>query len=143
MYLKYYLSGVALLSLMGSFAQTNEVQQWSQANPSVLLIESNDATTTYLENLDANNVQYIVFEEEISLADIAAFEAKHKPTPIADLDESAAMEIKLWLSEHPNVKIIKRSLYDQMDAQKQSLYVDNGAIILIGEEITLQDILNY
>lgn len=143
MLLKYYLTGATFLCLFGTFAQTSEVQEWTQANPSVMLVESNDATADYLENLDNNNVQYIVFEQEISMSDIAEFEAKYKPTPIADLDESEAMEIKVWLSEHRDVKIIKQSMYSQMDAQKQSLYADSGALILLGEEITLEDIHNY
>ncbi len=77
------------------------------------------------------------------MADIAEFEAKNKPTPIADLDESDAMEIKTWLAEHRGIKIIPQSLYNQMDAEKQSLYQDSGALILIGDEITLEDIRNY
>jgi hypothetical protein len=143
MFLKYYLSGAAFLGLFGAIAQTNEVEDWTRANPSVMLVESNDATPEFLENLKANNVSYIVFEEEFSLSDIAEFEAKNKPIAIDNLDESEATEIKVWLSEHRDVKIIKRSMYDQLDSQKQSVYMDSGALILIGEKITLEDIRNY
>lgn len=124
-------------------AQTNEIQQWSQANPSVLLIESQDATNLYLEKLEANNVQYIIFNQKISLSDIAEFELKYKPATIAALDQSAAMQVKTWIAKHPEVKIIKRSLYDQLDVNEQTKYDNFGALILIGEEITLEDISNF
>lgn len=141
--MKHYLSVAVVFCLFVSNAQTNEIQKWSQAHPSVLLIESNDAVPAYLESLDANGVQYIVFQGEVSMSDIEAFETKRKPVPITDLDESEAMEIKKWLAEHRDVKIVKRSLFDQMDTQKQTRYVDIGALILIGETITVEDIRNY
>jgi hypothetical protein len=140
---KHYLFVAYFLGCLPLSAQTNEIQQWAEANPSVLLIENQDATTLYLENLESNNVQYIVFNQEISLSDIAEFEIMHKPTDIAALDPSAALKIKTWIANHREVKIIKRSVYDQLDASKQSMYDNLGALVLIGEEITLEDISSF
>ncbi|GAB5416897.1 MAG: hypothetical protein Crog4KO_17640 [Crocinitomicaceae bacterium] len=140
---KYSLLVPFILASFCGNAQTNEIQEWSNANPTVLFVESSDATTAYLENLEANNIDYIVYDQEVSLSDITKFEAKNKPVSIADLDESEASEIKLWLSKHRDIKIIKRSLFDQMEASKQSIYLDQGALILLGEQITLEDINSY
>ncbi len=139
----HYLLVPCILASLCSSAQTNEIQEWSNANPSILFVESNDATTAYLENLEANNIDYIIYDQEVSLSDITEFEAKNKPLSTVDLDESEALEIKIWLSKHRNIKIIKRSLFDQMETSKQSIYIDQGALILLGEQITLEDINNY
>lgn len=140
---KHYVYACFLLGAFSLSAQTLEIQEWSQAHPSVIFVESNDATTAYLENLEANNIQYIVYNEKIVSSDIAAFEAKNNPVPIKDSNEEAVLEIKTWMSKHRDVKIIKRSVYNQMELSKQAMYVEYGALILIGEEITIEDILNY
>jgi len=139
----YYLAAVTSFCFSGLFAQSSDVQKWTQSHPDVIFVESSDATPEYLENLEANNVQYVVYDHEISMLDIQDFEMQNKPVAIADLDETTAMEIKKWLAEHGSVKIIKRSIYNQMDSEKQDLYHTNGALILIGEEITLDDVNNY
>mmetsp|Transcript_44591 Transcript_44591/g.59163 ORF Transcript_44591/g.59163 Transcript_44591/m.59163 type:complete len:144 (+) Transcript_44591:87-518(+) len=140
---KHYLLVPLILASLYSNAQTNKVQEWSEANPSVLFVENNDATEEYLASLEEKDIDYIVYDHEISLADIDQFEAKNKPVSIADLDETDAMEIKKWVSTHPDIKIIKRSIFDQMEPSKQSIYLNQNALILIGDEITLEDIRNF
>lgn len=143
MKLKHYFMAVLLLGSINLSAQTNEVQEWSNAHPAVLFVASNDATTEYLENLKTNNIDYIVFDQEVTLSDITAFEAKNGLNEIAEFEESIQIEIKTWLAKHRNIKVIKRSTYNQMDASKQAIYQESRALILIGEEITLEDIYSY
>lgn len=138
----FYLTLAAVFCTVALNAQTSEVQQWAEANPTVLLIENADATPELLKSLDAKKADYIIYFNELTISDIEHFETKIKPVEV-DIADKDAMEIKLWLAEHKDVKIIKRSFFDQLESSKQDLYESSGALILIGEEITLEDIHNF
>jgi len=139
----FYLTLLSLFCFFGVNAQNSEVQQWAERNPAVLFIENSDATTELISSLEAKGVEYIIYFDEISLSDIEQFEAQTKSEIASNLDEGEGMAIKKWLAQNSEVKIIKRSFYDQLDTAKQNYYESIGALILIGEEITLEDINNY
>ena len=139
----FYFTCSFLFIATGLNAQTNSIHQWIEAHPSVLFVESADASPEFLENLDLNGVDYIIYQEEILESDISTFESKTKPLDIEALDESEATQIKMWLAEHRDVKIVKHSDFKQLNDTKQALYQSINALILNGETITIEDINEY
>lgn len=51
--------------------------------------------------------------------------------------------LKNWLAENQHVKIVKRSEFNVASNTQQEIYLTNGTMVLIGERITYEDIINY
>lgn len=51
--------------------------------------------------------------------------------------------LKNWLAENQQVKIVKRSEFNVASNTQQEIYLTNGTMVLIGERITYEDIINY
>ena len=64
-----------------------------------------------------------------------------------DADNKSTSEneqaLKNWLAENQHVKIVKRSEFNVASNTQQEIYLTNGTMVLIGERITYEDIINY
>ena len=103
--------------------------------------ETYNSTSQQLKDKLAGKV--LIYDGELTMEVIEHFDqskSMNKETPIR---EDEAQEIKDWLGQHPDLKIIPRSFFDSLNATEQQVYVQHDAMILIGETVTLEDIRNY
>jgi hypothetical protein len=141
---RHLLALGCLFLLSFSIQAQSNTKQWKSANPTVLLIEESDVTPDLLKSLEDNKSSYIIYTNELKQSDIENFEASLKDnSEQLRMRESEAEVIKIWFGEHPDVKIIKRSDYNNLNDDKKAIYEGEHALILETDVITLQDIENY
>lgn len=125
--------------------ESTGIQSWAATHPDVYIVELqtyNSFTEDFKSKIDGN---VVVYNGELNLELLESFD-QMKSAQVngdADIKGSGDEEIKEWLGAHADVKIIKRSYYNTCDAATQELYSQIGALILIGESLTLEDIRNY
>lgn len=120
--------------------------QWMERNPNVLIIKS----TTYDSFDDTQKAllkDYILIDSKLTLDHIEEYELKSKNIQtIGDYDLMNIKDgdyIKQWLALNPDVKILKQNYFQSLTTNEQDEYEQYGALILDGEEITKNDIVNY
>jgi len=88
--------------------------------------------------------QVLVFDTEIT-AELLDSYATHSQKSNVDeqLKVSTDDRVKEWLSENPDVKILSRSYFNQLDEHSKSIYTTERALITFGETLTFEDILHY
>jgi hypothetical protein len=140
----YLLLSCALGATSFCIAQnTQEISKWAALHPDIYLVSSENYNSVSQEMKDKIGDNILVYEGKLTLEDIERFDqskSMNKETPIR---EDEAQEIKDWLGQHPDLKIIPRSFFDSLNATEQQVYVQHGTMILIGETVTLEDIRNY
>lgn len=138
--------GTFLFFSMFTFSQNeNTVEAWRNSHPSVLIIEQ----STYNEFDETQKSllkDFILIEDELTINDIQNFELQSKT--IAQLEKPMFLIkdgefIKNWIAQHPDIKILKQSYFQSLSIEKQNLYEDLGHLILAGEIITKEDLINY
>jgi hypothetical protein len=126
-------------------AQQNEIADWQKKHPTVLFVEQSDYTIEFQQQLAPLNREVIVYQGEITMEDINSYAAAHQEkSTIFSVEREEDLEaIKIWLSEHPDLKIVARSVFLAQLQKEQDFLIGSDAMILQGEKITLQDIENY
>lgn len=134
----------AVSATQAFYAQNqDEISLWTASHPDVYIMSSenynslSESTRTKISDL------VIVYEGKLTLEKLQAFD-QEKSVGSAGTDyrkNSDAQEIKDWLGENQDVKIVKRSVYNSLSEEDKSYYA--GALILIGEKLTVEDIRNY
>lgn len=140
----YYLLLGAFCTYASSFGQkSNDILTWTSLHPDVYLMSSETYNSTSQQLKDKLAGKVLIYDGELTMEVIEHFDqskSMNKETPIR---EDEAQEIKDWLGQHPDLKIIPRSFFDSLNATEQQVYAQHDAMILIGETVTLEDIRNY
>jgi hypothetical protein len=135
-----------LTLIIGGSAQAQSPTEWSQQHPEVLLIESQDASSELLARLDQSAALYIVYSDELLLEDIENFNESRLVKGISELLDPTLDEsefIKSWVTQNSSIKIVRRSYYDSLDAERRTAYNSKKIMILEGEIITFSDIKKF
>ena len=138
--MKIIFTLISLAFSLYSTCQTNEeIQDWEKNNPGKFLMSS--LSYSYVDDDLKNKISSrVVFYEDINNSNIQKSATHSNNREEAHFD---AREIKNWLANHQDVKILKRSEYDSFDSDLQTMYFNHLSLILIGETITVQDTRNY
>lgn len=131
---------ILAFSLSATSQTDQEIEDWQTNNPGKFLMHS-DSYVNLDDGLKIKISARVVFYEDISSA--SSLEKVNDKGELKESGQSNAQTIKNWLVGHPDLKILTRSQFDSFDSITQSAYIDNLALILIGEKITIEDILNY
>lgn len=138
-----YLS--AFLCTLNTTAQES-VERWQEIHPDVLFFEQSVYDALSNEQQARLGDHIILYTETITLKDIQQYELNTnlavKSTTIG-IEELNSDEIKHWIGTHQDVKIITQSYFTSLTPADQLIYKQNGALVLEGELITLNDIKNY
>lgn len=134
------------LNTLNSSAQLPEVVKWLKLHPEVEAISQerwdsfNDQQTAFFKTRPL-----IIFQNEITIADINAYAAKKGISGITNEKSNVTdAVIKDWVKNHPDVKIIRNSELRKMSAEKIEFYQEcSQCLILSGDEITLDDINRF
>ncbi len=135
----------ASIAVTTSYAQkTNEIAVWMSQHPTTYVISEANYDKMSQARKDQFQDRIIVYKNEITIEQLVAYAPlKSTNTQSDPARDSDFAEIKEWLALNPDVKIIQRSQYDSMTEADQTMYQEIHALILIGEEITVQDIRNF
>lgn len=135
------LFGVFMVSSLWSFGQNNPkeiIENWKALHPDMKIIsveeykKYNDIDKLALSQI----ADHIVYDRDFKQSDIDAYEdAVDKMIPRTDVEY-----IFLWKHNHPNVKVLSHSYFVSLSSTQQIMYKNNGAMILLGEEMTKADI---
>lgn len=135
------------IGMKSTFAQSDlAIQQWQNAHPSVLLISSETYANMDGETKKSIEGKAIIFSGEITIQDLNNAMQSEKSGEIEANGSSIESErdmIKVWLGTHTDVKIIRNSEFLSAEQIVQSAYLNDHALILNGEFITVEDILKY
>lgn len=145
-----YMNRLQLLticSLIGfcSFGQNESVSTWIKVHPHVHIFsqEDFDQLSEDKQQRIANST-IVIQSTELSWSDIVAFEWKqvHKGTAYS-IDPEHAEEIKFWIAEHPNTKVLTREYFDQLSTERKQQYLQYELLIVGENTLTLSDIERY
>ena len=133
------LSGLFLS--IGAYAQSDAlIAEYQANNPEKLIMthENYDLLDTTLQALIASTV---VFKEDIGNG---IFGNGDLPSSVSsNVDLTDVNFIKTWIAEHQDLKIVTRLEYDASRPDVQAMYDQPHILVLIGNELTKQDILNF
>lgn len=112
-------------------------------------IHVNDLANFDQEELALLKANYVVFDGELTeekiheLVSTAAIHKINQGTVGQSLKPVDQQYVKEWLALHPEVKIVTRSLYSASSENIRNEYDKSRCLILSGEVVTREDILNY
>jgi hypothetical protein len=126
--------------------QDPRIVAWVSSHPSVYIFSEKNYEQLSSDYKSRLKGQVVLFKETLSFEDLIAYDGQEKTDEVSqqtvNKDEDTQM-IKNWLAFHPDIKIVKQSEFQAMTAEQQNRYLSFGALILIGEHLTVQDITNY
>lgn len=142
------LFSTLLLVALPLIGLSQDIASWQQTHPQILFIEVNDLNHMEDDVIASLGDNVIIYQEEITYSDIEAFEFQSKSNSqeaevINGKDDAELQFIKEWMARNPDIKLIKRSYFDSLDAARKKVYKQPNALILIGERITSKDIHLY
>ncbi|OFZ08593.1 MAG: hypothetical protein A3D92_14180 [Bacteroidetes bacterium RIFCSPHIGHO2_02_FULL_44_7] len=130
----------ACLVISSAFGQSEQHIAYQQAHPDALIM-----TRSAFNALDLL-VQELIQVKVVYLEDLQrSGELNEDVTlvPSGELNDSDGDFVKRWLADNATVKIVKRSEYEASSSELQMLYIEAHALVLIGENLTREDIVNY
>lgn len=149
---KYQILVLTFFTAFYSFSQKNEVENWQKNNPQVEFISQERFNSLSSEELKILKKQeYIIFYEQITESDINKYAASKgingvntKQYQSAGKPKGDAEFIKEWIEQNRDVKILKRSVFNSLQANEQELILnDNKHLILATDEITKEDLIKF
>jgi len=139
-----FLVIIFLLCSAQTFAQVDEksqVHDWLQQHPEMKVLsvieynQLSEIDKTALVSME----DHIVYSEALKWSDIQAFEtAVDKLEPRTDEEY-----VFKWCMQHSSVKILTHSYFVSLNSERQLMYRNSGALLLMGDEITKADIFLY
>jgi hypothetical protein len=148
--LQMLCSAIVALTSFYCCAQQDNVINFQKEHPEIEFISLEKFNTFTSEEISTLKGNFIVFSEELSTVNLPDLQtpsqlknsnsnsSKNGEQSLNDLDQ-----IKMWFATHADVKIVKRSEFNELSTEDQSLYLDNHYLILLGETITLIDTQLY
>ena len=139
------LAATIWLTTANVFCQknTDEIKAWQQQNPNVVFIsyERLSLLSPYeREKLEEREVRF--FHDKITLEDLYNEESKSLKEDFHSYYTTE--DVKQWIANHPEVKIVKQSTFINSPISTQEEYQEcSHCLILIGEFLSLSDINNY
>lgn len=140
------------LTLITSFAKSQNtpelIKMWQASYPQIELISQDTyQKLSEQEREILKKVPHIVFQDAISVHEINAYAIENELLTIEYSEKHNSehlVSVKEWLTNHPEVKVVKRSDYNRMDSAQQAEIQLNGNIMLLkGETVSLEDINSF
>jgi hypothetical protein len=132
------------------YAQKNNVINFQKEHPEISFISLERFNSLSAEEITLFADNFVVFNSDIQSTDLSKFNFPPKlkssdSGPINGTDESSDVfnQIKNWYSTHTDVKIVKRSEYNELSEANKIIYTNNHYLILIGETLTFLDTQLY
>ncbi len=149
---KYQILAFALFVAFYSFSQKSEIENWQKKNSQVEFISQERFNSLSSEEMEILKKQeYIIFYEQITVSDINNYAIQKgisginsKPNQTVVKSNKDAAFIKEWIDQNRDVKIMKRSDFDNLQSSEQEFILNNSKhLVLATDEITKEDITNF
>ena len=144
---KLLLTAALLVQSAVVFSQEEQaIQQWQSAHPSTQLISVSLYTSLSDGEKALIGTDYVLFTEKLTIKQLEASAPSLKNTGVkapSVLSMDEAQVIKDWLGAHPEVWIVEQSYFQQANEEERLELETAHAMILEGEVVTLNDIINY
>lgn len=131
-------------------AQKEEIIYFQKLHPEVSFISKDRYTLFTNTEIELLKNNYVLFDQNIENSDLAEYEERtgNKTKSVSTTNQTEMSDeqntfVKIWLANHPQVKIVKHSEYEALSEEDKIVYVNNHCLILIGEFVTLTDIQLY
>lgn len=130
-------------------SQENNSSPTQIRHPQTTFIHVSDLANFSQAELAMLKGNYVVFDGELTSEKMqemlltANTNKSLDAAPAYSLKPEEQQFIKDWLAAHADVKIVTRSEYDLSAENIQNEYVKSRCLILAGEIVTREDILNY
>lgn len=141
---------IVLAAILLSFSQFAIIAQENTIAPSqlsnVAFIHVSDLSNFSQAELDLLHGNYIVFEGELTTDLVQNHIVANKSIdsePEQSLKPEEQQFVKNWLAAHQNVKIVTGSAYEASPENIRNEYFKSRCLMLKGEIVTQEDILNY
>ncbi len=149
--MKKLLLGIGLLCFtMTVTAQEQDIFHFQQQHPNVAFISKDRISSFTEEEIDLLKGNYIIYNSEIENADLTSYinnshtkSAESIPSDDTEMSSDQKDLVKIWLANHPLVKIVKHSEFDALSEADKLVYQAAHCMILLGEIVTLTDIELY
>lgn len=142
---KLALLSILLVFCRSSFKAQNNLNSFSPTS-NTTFIHISDLPNFSQDELDVLHGNYIVFDGLLTEEVIQELIIVNKSTdsePQQSLKPEEQQFVKEWLSQHPEVKIVTRKEYANSLENVRNEYLKSHCLILQGEIVTPEDILNY
>ena len=128
------ISLISIMAFWASFGFGQVTLQEAQAqNPGTHFIHEDNLSNFTEDELDLLGSDIIIFTD---YTDFAIYSKE-------DIASSDGDFLKIWKAEHSEVEIIRQSDYQLAGSEKQAYLESIKALILIGEVLTIEDVMNY
>lgn len=137
---------LTILSLTSFSQEQTHFSVWQKANPTALVMTYDNflQLSDEVQRLISGNVVFMDELNETISKDINTNQSALNSVEQTEEELSNSNLIKEWLANNSGVKIVKRSEYMAEESDLREVYNDAPHIlVLIGEELTKEDILNY
>jgi hypothetical protein len=142
--MKLLLLLIVAFGMGNAFAQTpSEIQQWQSSHPDMLLMSETNYNHLSKEMQTKLKDKVVIYTENANLQLVTADKANSQDVLEVQLMEADADLIKTWIATNQNVKVVPKSIYESASTEIQQLYDDNHSLILKGETLTKEDVINY
>ena len=137
---------IGLLKLHSVQAQDININEWQSNHPEVIFIEQNLYVSFTEEQQNTLGQNIIVFDAQIQVEDIEFYQI-HRHSELTSAlfeysDQNAAL-IKNWLGQNSQVEVIRSQEFDALTSEDQSKLIQNDALILTKEYLTLDKVAEY
>jgi hypothetical protein len=121
-------------------AQTREeIQQWQSLHPDKILLKK-EVYNQFTKDVQDKISNRVVFLEEIT-QEFALGKSEFGDGQTVRPEELEL--IKQWKADHSYLKLVPRSVFNNAGSEQQLAYQSENCLILKGEALTIQDILEY
>ena len=134
-----------MLSLRSFSQQQADLIAWQKANPTALFM-TQERFSQLDEEVQQSIISSVIILEDLNFVVSREFEEEGSTSNTlgqVEIDLSESNFIKEWLATHQGVKIVKRSEYEAEETDLREVYDAPHIMVLIGEELTIEDILNF
>lgn len=137
---KSLLTAISSLIFGCAIAQTREeIQQWQSLHPDKILLKK-EVYNQFTKDVQDKISNRVVFLEEIT-QEFALAKSEFGDGQTVRPEELEL--IKQWKADHSYLKLVPRSVFNNAGIEQQLAYQSENCMILKGEALTIQDILEY
>lgn len=147
--MKNFFVVVALCFAQSVSSQENSSSPIQTQHQQTTFIHVNDLANFSQEEIAMLKGNYVVFDGELTKEKMQQLLLASEMNKSMDVDPAQSLKpeeqqfVKEWLSQHSDIKIVTRTEYNLSPENIRNEYVKSHCLILTGEIVTREDILNY
>jgi hypothetical protein len=134
-----------LFSVYVCSAQTDKYAEFQQLHPEYVFMSHTNYNSVSDEIKLILGDKVFLFNESIEEIELPNLIEKSQAEDHSLINSMGVPEnfVKIWLAENPTIKIVPNSQFSEVTVEMQQEYIDHNCLILSGETLTYDDVINY